>query len=236
MRDRPSTAIRTWPQGDRPREKLAERGCGALSATELLAILIRTGEGRQGRTAVDLARALWAAHGESWEALGQATPSELAAQPGVGLAKAASIAAALEIARRLAQRPLVADTPFRSSRQVHEHFSARLAGVRKERFFCLLLDARNRFIREEQVSEGSLTASLVHPREAFRPAVRESASAVIFSHNHPSGDPAPSQEDSDLTRRLCEAGKILGIRVLDHVIIGASGYFSYADAGELPIS
>jgi DNA repair protein RadC len=117
---------------------------------------------------------------------------------------------------------------------VFEHYAQKLSGVKKERFYCLLLDTRNRFLHDERVSEGTLTASLVHPREAFRAAVREAASAVIFVHNHPSGDPSPSREDVELTSRLAEAGKILGIRVLDHVIVADDGWYSFSDQGELP--
>lgn len=232
---RPS-GIKSWPEEDRPREKLLRRGIEALSPAELLAILLRTGDGRRGRTALDLARELWAAYGEDWNGLAQATAGELVARPGMGPAKAAALAAALEIGRRVGPKPLAEAEAFRSSKQVYEHYARRLAGIKKERFYCLLLDTRNRYLREEQISEGTLTSSLVHPREAFRPAVREAASAVIFAHNHPSGDPSPSGEDSELTRRLCESGRILGIRVLDHVIVGSDRYYSFADEEGLPPS
>jgi DNA repair protein RadC len=226
--------IRSWPQEERPREKLLERGPETLGPTELLAILIRTGDGREGATALDVARRLWTDYRESWEDLCQASGAEIAARPGLGPAKAAAILAALEIGRRLGRKALTPEAPFRESRQVFEHFAPRLSGLKKEVFYCLLLDTRNRYLREERISEGSLTSSLVHPREAFRAAVRESASAVIFSHNHPSGDPSPSREDADLTRRLWEAGKVLGIRVLDHVIVGETRHYSFADEGEFP--
>lgn len=226
--------IKAWPAGERPREKLAARGPGALTPAELLAILLRTGDGTRKQTALDLARRLWAEYGESWEALAQASAAELARCPGLGPAKAATVAAALELGRRLGSRPLTPAEPFRSSQEVFAHYGPRLADAKRENFFCLLLDARNRWLREDRVSEGSLTSSLVHPREAFRTAVREAASAVIFAHNHPSGDPSPSREDVDLTRRLWEAGNVLGIRVLDHVIVGRDRYYSFADDGGLP--
>jgi len=231
--DRP-TGIKSWPTEERPREKLAARGPEALGAGELLAILLRTGDASHHRTALDLGRDLWAAYGEDWAALGRATAAELAQHSGVGPAKAATLAAALELGRRAASRPMEFGTAFRSSDQVYAHYGVRVAGLKRERFFCLLLDARNRCLREETVSEGSLTGSLVHPREAFRAAVREAASAVIFAHNHPSGDPSPSREDVELTRRLCDAGKVLGIRVLDHVVLGHGNYYSFADEGGLP--
>lgn len=226
--------ILSWPAEERPREKLSHQGAGALGPCELLAILIRVGDGRRRRTALDLARDVWQAYEEDWERLGQATAAEVAALSGLGPAKAASILAAIEIGRRFTRKPLVVEASFRESRQVFDHFATRFSGVRRELFYCLLLDTRNRYLREERVSEGSLTASLVHPREAFRAAVREAASAVIFAHNHPSGDPTPSREDTELTRRLWEAGKVLGIRVLDHVIVGATRHYSFADDGEFP--
>ncbi|WP_025322042.1 RadC family protein [Deferrisoma camini] len=226
------SGIRNWPAQDRPREKLLGRGAEALTDPELLAILLRTGTG--GESAVDLARRLWADYGGAWHRLAAAAPGELAARPGLGPAKASAVLAALEIGRRMAGRPLTLREPFRASRQVYDHFAPRLRGLPKERFYCLLLDARNRLLREERVSEGTLTQSLVHPREAFRAAVREAASAVIFAHNHPSGDPSPSGDDRELTRRLWEAGRVLGIRVLDHVIVGEGRFYSFADEGEFP--
>jgi len=227
------SGIKSWPQEDRPREKLFAHGAASLSAAELLAILLRTGGGG-GTTALDMARELWQRHHENWGQLAQASAQELACQPGIGPAKAATLVAACELGKRLALRPLVRDEPFRASRQVFDHYAGRLAHQRKESFYCLLLDARNRYLREEHISEGSLTASLVHPREAFRSAVREAASAVIFAHNHPSGDPSPSAEDSHLTQRLWEAGRVLGIRVLDHVIVAGHRYYSFADEGAFP--
>jgi DNA repair protein RadC len=226
--------IRSWPEEERPREKLLGRGPDSLGPAELLAILVRTGSGRRGESALDVTRSLWADYHERWEEVAQATATELAARPGLGPAKAAALAAAFEIARRIGQRPLEREAAFHESRQVFDHFASRFSGLKKEVFYCLLLDTRNRYVREERISEGCLTSSLVHPREAFRAAVREAASAVIFAHNHPSGDPTPSREDGDLTRRLWEAGKILGIRVLDHVIVGSSHHYSFADEGEFP--
>lgn len=230
----PRRGIKTWPREERPREKLSLRGPAALGPAELIAILLRTGDGGRGHSALDVGRHLWTHYGEDWAALGQASAAELARHPGIGPAKAATVAAALELGRRLASRPLPPTESFRSSGEVFAHYGPRLAGLKREIFFCLLLDARNRWLREDRVSEGSLTASLVHPREAFRAAVREAASAVIFAHNHPSGDPAPSREDVELTRRLWEAGQVLGIRVLDHVIVGRDGYYSFSDDGGLP--
>jgi len=122
---------------------------------------------------------------------------------------------------------------FTTPSQVFEYFHHELRDRQKELFLVLLLDSKNRITRKVTVSEGSLDQSIVHPREVFAPAVRESAAAVIFVHNHPSGDPAPSREDRDITRRLKEAGELLGIRVLDHLIIGDGSYFSFTESGQL---
>ena len=223
----PNRAIPSWPAEERPREKLHRNGPSALGPAELLAILIRTGVSG-GRTALDLARDLWREGGESWEGLARLGTARIASVPGMGPAKAAAVAAALEVGRRLAASPIAGGRPLTGAEAVHAHFRGRIETFEKELFFALLLDNRNRLIREERVSEGTLTESLVHPREAFRAAVREGAAGVVFVHNHPSGDPAPSADDVALTRRLQEAGKIMGIRMLDHVIVARSGYYSFA--------
>jgi DNA repair protein RadC len=149
---------------------------------------------------------------------------------GIGPAKAAEIKAAIELGRRH-QRPMLAGASFCASKDVADYYVPRLRDAKREEFRCVLLDTKNRVIKEVSVSNGSLTASLVHPRETFKDAVRESAAAVIFVHNHPSGDTNPSQEDILLTRRLVQAGELLGIQVLDHIIIGDGVHFSFRDRG-----
>jgi DNA repair protein RadC len=144
-----------------------------------------------------------------------------------------ALLATVHLARRLNQTVLVPAQVFRSSDEIFRHFQAKVEGLKKECLWALLLDGKNRLAGIVKISEGSLTTSMVHPREAFRPAVQEAAAGILFVHNHPSGDPAPSQEDVQITRRLVETGRILGIRVLDHVIIGAFSYFSFADQGML---
>jgi DNA repair protein RadC len=222
-----SRTILTWPDEERPREKLLSQGAGALCPAELLAILLRTGSGG-GRTAVDVARDLWRAGGESWEGLLRLPTADIAAVKGMGQAKAAAILASLEISKRVGALPLRNGRPVADGGDVYRHFAGKLCRLEKETFHCLLMDSKNRVLREERISEGTLSESLVHPREAFRAAVREGAAGVIFVHNHPSGDPAPSREDVELTSRLMEAGKLLGIRFLDHVIVARSGYYSFA--------
>lgn len=229
--DETAGGIKSWPEDERPREKLFARGPAALTPSELIAILIRTGQGR-GRTALDAARGIWAASEESWERLLECSPAELAAMPGLGPAKAASIAATLEIARRAGSAALAPREEITCGADVFRHFSGRLSRQKRECFFVLLLDAKGKLIREEEIAVGSLTECLVHPREAFRPAVRESAVSVVFVHNHPSGDPAPSFEDIRLTRKLIEAAKVLDIKLADHVIVGRDGYFSFTESGK----
>jgi DNA repair protein RadC len=154
---------------------------------------------------------------------------------GLGLTErqAASVLAAIGIGRELCTYPLRHGQTFSNSRDLFTRYRARFFSAKKEYFVSLHLDAKNRLIREVLISVGSLSTSVVHPREVFAPAVRDSSAAVIFMHNHPSGDAAPSHEDRDCTLRLVRSGKILGIRVLDHIVIGFDDYFSFADAGVL---
>ncbi len=224
-----SRAIKDWPRGDRPREKLLERGAAALSTAELFAIILRNGS--EGGSALDHARALMARFEGDLRRLAAAGTAELCARRGIGPAKAAEILAVMEIAKRFGEVEFTPGTPFRGSADVYAHFRERLASERRERFYAVLLDNKHRKIKDIAVSEGSLTASIVHPRDVFAPVVRESAAAVIFVHNHPSGDPTPSREDLEVTRRLREVGDLMGVRVLDHIVIGQGRYVSFVDDG-----
>jgi DNA repair protein RadC len=221
-----SYPISRWPSEERPRERLLERGADGLSDAQLIAILLRTG--RKQQSAVELAARILSEFGDL-RAVAQASTTELCRIDGVGPAKAAQLKAAHELGRRVAAAPLRIGTPIESSAAVFEHFGPLLKGLKQERFVGLYLDGKHRVVLERTISEGSLTASLVHPREAFAPAVRVSAAAVIFLHNHPSGDEAPSREDRELTARLASCGRLLGIPMLDHLVIGADRYFSFAD-------
>ena len=223
------THLKNWPEEERPRERLLKHGADTLSDAQLLGIILRTGAG--GKTAIDVGRELLDRLG-GIAGIARAGIAELCTVQGIGPAKAAEIKAAMELGRRH-QRPTLAGASLCASQEVAEYFHPRLRDIKKEEFRCVLLDTKNRVIREETVSTGSLTASLVHPRETFKTAVRESAAAVIFVHNHPSGDTRPSQEDILLTRRLVQAGDLLGIKVLDHVIVGDGGHFSFRDSGLL---
>ncbi|MDX2495499.1 MAG: DNA repair protein RadC, partial [Desulfuromusa sp.] len=202
--------IKDWPADERPREKLLAAGADKLTDAELLALIIRTGDSSSKNSAVDLARSLLSRFG-SFRQLAAASISELCQQPGIGPAKAAEIQALFQIARRFAKHRLQPGQPYSSSREVFHHFHERLCDYRKEVFLALLLDAKNRLIKEVQISEGSLSASIVHPREVFAPVLRESAAAVLFVHNHPSGDPTPSREDIEITERLKQVGDLMGV-------------------------
>ena len=221
-------SIKDWPEDDRPREKLLSRGAAALSDAELIAILLRTGA--RGASALDHGRALIEQFGE-FRQMATAGVGDLCQVKGLGPAKAAQILAALEIAKRYGEHTFKAGESFSSSRDVYSHFCERLASEKREHFYAVLLDNKHRKIKDVAVSQGSLTASIVHPRDVFAPVVRESAAAVIFVHNHPSGDPTPSKEDIEITRRLREVGEIMGVRVLDHVVIGKGRYVNFVDDG-----
>jgi len=223
-----SRSIKDWPADDRPREKLLSRGPAVLSDAELLAILLRSGQ--KGASALDHGRALIERFGD-FRQLATAGVGDLCSVKGLGPAKAAQILAALEIAKRYGERTFRIGEPFRGSGDVYAHFRERLGSEKREHFYAVLLDNKHRKIKDVAVSQGSLTASIVHPRDVFAPVVRESAAAVVFVHNHPSGDPTPSKEDIEITRRLREVGDIMGVRVLDHIVVGDGRYVSFVDDG-----
>jgi DNA repair protein RadC len=222
--------IKDWPEDERPREKLLNRGPEILSDAELLALVLRTGDAASQTSAVDHARLLLTRFGSLRE-LARASIAELCQIKGIGPAKAAELQAVFELARRFSTEALRQGERYTCSEDVFRHYHERLRDRKKEVFLTLLLDCKNQVIREVQVSEGSLTASIVHPREVFAPVVRESAAAVLFVHNHPSGDPTPSREDIEITSRLKEAGNLMGVKVLDHIIIGNGKYVSFVDRG-----
>jgi len=225
-----SGGIKSWPERERPREKLLRQGASALSEAELLALIIGSGDAASNRSALDLGRALLLEFG-ALRALADASCAEMQQVKGVGPAKATSIKAALELSHRFKGRALESLTRFTSPSQVFEHLDYEFRDRRKEYFMALLLDGKNRIIKRAQISEGSLNQSIVHPREVFNEAVRESAAAMILLHNHPTGDPSPSAEDLEVTRRLCEAGELMGIKVLDHIIIGDGAFYSFSEHG-----
>ena len=229
-----SLTIREMPEEERPREKLAHRGAAALSDAELIAILLRTGI--QGANAVEVARSLLARF-QSLGGLARASVRELASIKGVGPTKAVQLAAAFGLGQRLARETLT-KTPLNSSALLYDFLGAEMRALQKEALRVVLLDTRLHLIRVEEISLGSLDQSIAHPREIFRPAIIYSAYAIMLVHNHPSGDPAPSEADKTITRHLVEAARLLQIKLLDHVIIGAPApdrlpYFSFAEKGML---
>ncbi len=221
--------IKGWPTAERPREKLLAKGPLALGEAELLAILLRTGT--RGKTAVQLGMELLKRYG-TLKSLSARLPQELR-QPGLGQAKAATVVAALELGRRLASERDRPRAQFRASADVAAHFMPQMRDFKRETFKIAMLDSTHRLIKAKTLTVGTLNLALVHPREVFREAVVESAAGLVLLHNHPSGDPAPSEEDVKLTSQLVRAGEALGIPVLDHVIIGADRYFSFADTRTL---
>jgi DNA repair protein RadC len=222
-------AIREWPAPERPRERLHAEGPGALAARELLAILV--GSGREGASAVDIAGELLRTSDGSLRRLAAASPVELASVAGIGPAVAARVSAALELGRRLAREGPLERTRIRGPRDIYDRCAPGMRDLAQEEFRVLLLNTQHAVAREIVVTRGTLDASIVHPREVFRAAITESAAATILVHNHPSGDPTPSPEDRAVTRQLAEAGRLLGIPVLDHVVIGDGRYVSFVEAG-----
>ncbi len=190
------------------------------------------GLGRTSAAALASSRRLLR-HFGSAAALTQSSVEEIRRFGKVSIKQAVLLWAALMLGRQVCCEPLRAGQRFSSSRDLFQRYRAQFFSANKEYFLSLHLNSKNQLIREVLVSVGSLSTSIVHPREVFSPAVRDSTAAVIFLHNHPSGDPVPSKEDKDCTSRLHQAGKILGIRVLDHIVLGHDDYFSFADAGLL---
>jgi len=235
-----SGTLKSLPETLRPREMLLHRGCAAMADDQLLAILLRSGV--RGCNVVELARRLLRRYGTLKE-LAAASPEELISLrlPGLSKVKAVELSAALEIARRVAANPPVTPS-IRDPTTVVAILRPLVMDADKELFLALPLDRKNRIKgRPVEVSEGTVDASLVHPREVFRECVRVSAAGVIVAHNHPSGDPTPSAEDLRVTRQLIAAGKVLGIPVLDHIILGTEavlppGYVSLRDKAYLDFS
>ncbi len=231
-----TASLKKLPESDRPRERLLRLGAEQLSDVELLAILL--GTGTNGRSVIEVARDLLH-HCESKEpgsglrGLLTLRESELKrVAKGLGRAKLCTVLAALQIGMRAGATPL-RRVDLSNPRAVFEYLSPRMAHLAREQFHVVLLTAKNHVIDSECVSEGTLTASLVHPREIFKSAIRRSAHAVILAHNHPSGDPTPSREDREVTNRLVQAGRLIGIEVLDHLVIGQGRYASFRERGLL---
>ena len=224
-------SIRELPHSERPRERLVALGAKALSSAELLALLV--GTGTSNGSALQVGQALLASSSGSLRRMAMQPVASLTATAGVGMARAVTVHAALELGHRLAAEAREDGAPVRSPRDVARLFAPRLEDCPVEEFHVAVLDAQHRLERDITVTRGILTSSLVHPREVFRQAIAERAAAVILVHNHPSGDPTPSADDRLVTEQLVAAGKLLDIPVHDHVIIGRGRYTSFAEAGLL---
>ncbi len=225
-------SIRDWPEAERPRERLFQQGPDVLTDTELLAILLVSGSSKHGLTAMDCARMLLTKY-SNLRNIAKISSAELFGIPGIGPGKASRVLSAFEMAKRTASQKKERGMVFSNSQDVFEAYAMRLRDEKQEIFTVMMLDSKNRFLREERISLGTLNHSIVHPREVFKSAIRESAASIILVHNHPSGDSSPSGEDIRLTDRLVEGGNLLGIQVLDHLIIGEARYYSFSDQGRL---
>lgn len=211
--------------------RLLSEGASSLSTQDLLGRVLAAGA--PGPRAEALARALLDRVG-GLRPLAAQSAEELAELPGLRGAPLARLIAAVELGRRLSVEPWIRGVPLRASADVFRHFHPVLRDLRVEQFRVVLLDGKHRVIRDELVSQGTLTSAPVHPREVFAAAIRCHAASVILVHNHPSGDPTPSPDDLEITRRLCDVGELVGVRVVDHVVIGDGAFASFADRGILP--
>lgn len=226
--------IKDWPEQEKPRERLLKLGPEALSDAEVLAILLGTGSSHQ--TALELARHILAVseekYGKSLQFLIEDTEEELSEVKGMGPAKVARLKAAVEIGRRLKRGGGAWEKQItvRRGKEVFDYVRSDLESLDREHFCILLLNSRNQITGKEVVSVGSLDASIVHPREIFKNCIKKSAAAIILVHNHPSGDPSPSHDDLEVTRRLVDVGKLLGIHVLDHVIVADGRFVSLRES------
>jgi DNA repair protein RadC len=226
--DSNSLTMREVPNEERPRERMLQYGSQALSNAELLAILLRTGT--YSESAVTLAQRILSECGD-FRSLVDMSKDQLTQIKGIGNAKALQIQASIELGRRLARSTHNEAVTIRSPESVANLMREELRYLQKEHFVCLFLNTKNHVIGQETLSMGSLNASIVHPREVFRAAIKRSSASIICVHNHPSGDPTPSPEDIQLTHRLVEAGSIIGIEVLDHIIIGDFKFVSLKEQG-----
>ncbi|MBN2240492.1 MAG: DNA repair protein RadC [Dehalococcoidales bacterium] len=227
--EKKSFTIHDLPVSERPRERLQKSGPEALSEQELLAVIL--GRGISGESVTVTSQRLLSRF-KTLKGLSEASLEELSGVRGIGLAKAAQIKAAFELAKRVDSRDSSGKkSVVKTPEDVQELLGKKLRDKKKEHFLAVLLDTRGHHIRTAEISVGSLDSSIVHPREVFKEALSASAASVIFVHNHPSGDPSPSEDDIKLTKRLAEAGDIMGIDVLDHVVIGDKNFTSLKREG-----
>jgi DNA repair protein RadC len=225
-----SFTVHDLPKAERPRERLKQFGPEALSAQELLALII--GRGVSKKSVITIAQELLVKFGNI-KAISEATIEELSQIKGIGFAKAVQIKACFELGKRKDLEPELKDFDIKDPQSVVKAIRASIKDKAKEHFKLILLNARNKILGVSTISIGSLNASIVHPREVFKDAIVHSAYSVVLAHNHPSGDPEPSEDDTKMTQKLVESGKILGIEVLDHLIIGKNAFYSFKEKGRL---
>jgi DNA repair protein RadC len=225
-----SFTVRDMPVKDRPRERLQRLGVENLSAIEIIAVLL--GRGIRGESVLVTAQRLLEKFGD-YAGIAGASIEELRKVRGIGLAKACQIKAAFELANRWNNSQSAVGAVIKSPEDVYLELKAKSRGQKKEHFWAILLDTRNKIIKSVEISVGSLDSSIVHPRELFKEAIAASASSIIAAHNHPSGNPEASQDDIKLSKRLKEAGELIGIEIVDHIIIGDGKYISLKREGLL---
>ncbi len=224
-----SLPIKSWAEDDQPREKLLNKGKSSLSDAELVAILIHTGNRKE--SAVDLSRRILTDHQGNLIELSRLSAHDLMRYSGIGEAKAISIVAALELGKRRRQSEAIERKQIKASRDAFEYLYLHLADQSYEQFWVLFLDRANQVIQARQISDGGVSGTVADPKKIFRLALECTASGIILCHNHPSGQLTPSQQDTNLTRKLYNAGEMLEIKILDHLIIGKNSYYSFADEG-----
>ena len=229
MKPTTNQSIKNWATEDRPREKMLAKGRETLSNAELIAILI--GSGNSNESAVDLSRHILKDVHNNLITLSQLTVNDLTRYNGIGEAKAVSIVAALELGRRrryaeAAQQPLI-----RNSQDAFEFFYMRMSDIEHEQFWVMLLNPANKVIKLVKISDGGINGTSADPKRIFKIALENKASALMLCHNHPSGSVEPSDSDKALTRNIVNGGKLLEIKILDHIVIGINNYYSFADSG-----
>lgn len=222
------TGINTILETDQPKEKLMRLGASSLTDAELLALILQGGS--KNYPGIHIAQSLLSDSG-GYNTLASLTYQQFTNIPGIGATKASALIATFEISRRMQSKSLPEKLKIKEPETIYSHFAPKLSHLKHEEFYLLSLNAANRLIRCTLISKGILNASLVHPREVFKTAILESAASVILLHNHPSGEVLPSFEDESITKRLIEAGQLLNIPVLDHIIVGGRGYYSFREEG-----
>ena len=231
MKQNPIQSIKNWATEDRPREKMLEKGREALSDAELIAILI--GSGNNNESAVDLSRRILKDVDDNLIQLSQLSINDLMIYNGIGEAKAVSIAAALELGRRRRFAEVARQTIVKNSKDAFEYFYMHISDIEHEQLWVMLLNPANKVIKMTKVSDGGVNGTTADPKRIFKMALENNATALMLCHNHPSGNVLPSDSDKALTRNIVNGGKILEIKILDHIIVGIDKYFSFADSGLL---